>query len=126
MRSIKPLRTKTFWIRVMPAVLATVMTTHAYSYQIDESNSFIEGLGAYQQGTYPSAITRLENWLQEYPGSSIRDLCLYWLAQACYQAGKQQQAARYMSQFFREYPEHPLVAIADKELKNLAKRYENR
>ena len=107
----------------MLTVVASLMTPPAFSYEIDESNTFIEGLAAYQQGIFSSAINILENWIKEYPDSLILDLGLYWLAQSYYQVGNQREAARYISLFFSVYPESPLIATIDHDFKNLAKRY---
>jgi hypothetical protein len=106
-------------------MLASLLISPAYAYEMEEANAFFEGFLAYQHRIYSSSISKLEVWLKEYPDSSIRDLALYWLAQSYYQAGNQREAARNISLFLREYPENPLIAIVDRDLKDLAHAYEN-
>ena len=106
-------------------ILSGLSGSLAYADEMDETNSFFNGFVAYQHSNYSSSIQQLEKWLKEYPDSSIRDLGLYWLAQSYYRVGNQRDAARYMALFFREYPQNPLIAIVDEDLKDLVMAYEN-
>jgi len=78
------------------------------------------GFNAYQQKDYPLAVNRFAEVLRSYPDTPMRDLALFWLARSCFKNGNQQDAARYMSQFNREYPDNPLKSTAEDELLALA------
>jgi len=89
-----------------------------------DSQTFLAGFNAYQQKDYPTAVNRLSEVLQKHPETPLRDMTLFWLARAHYKAGNNQDAARYMAQFTREYPDNPLKNTVEDELLTLASRYE--
>src|SRR5208337_649216 len=62
--------------------------------------------------------------LQKYPDSPLRDMAIFWLARSFYKNGDQRNAARYMSQFTKEYPDNPLRATVEDELLALVARYD--
>jgi len=61
--------------------------------------------------------------LKKYPDTPLRDMAIFWLARANYKAGHRQEAARYMAQFFKEYPDSPLKSTVEDELVTLAAKY---
>lgn len=89
-----------------------------------DSQTFLAGFNAYQQKDYPTAVARLGEVLQQHPETPLRDMTLFWLARAHYKAGNNQDAARYMAQFAREYPDNPLKNTVEEELLSLAAQYE--
>jgi len=89
-----------------------------------DSQTFLAGFNAYQQKDYPTAVNRLSEVLQKHPETPLRDMTLFWLARAHYKAGNNQDAARYMAQFTREYPDNPLKNTVEQELLTLASQYE--
>jgi len=89
-----------------------------------DSQTFLAGFNAYQQKDYPTAVNRLSEVLQKHPETPLRDMTLFWLARAHYKAGNNQDAARYMAQFTREYPDNPLKNTVEDELLTLASQYE--
>ncbi len=62
--------------------------------------------------------------LQKYPDTPLRDMALFWLSRSYYKAGNQQEAARYLSQFSKEFPDNPLRNTVEDELISLTARYE--
>ncbi|WP_223923425.1 tetratricopeptide repeat protein [Geobacter sp. AOG2] len=84
----------------------------------------MSGFNAYQQKNYASAIKRMNEVLQKYPDSPLRDMAIFWLARSYFKNGDQQDAARYMSQFAKEYPDNPLRATVEDELLALTARYD--
>jgi uncharacterized membrane protein len=89
-----------------------------------DSQTFLAGFNAYQQKDYPTAVNRLSEVLQKHPETPLRDMVLFWLARAHYKSGNNQDAARYMAQFTREYPDNPLKNTVEDELLTLASKYE--
>ncbi len=89
-----------------------------------DSQTFLAGFNAYQQKDYPTAVKRLSEVLQKHPETPLRDMTLFWLARAHYKAGNNQDAARYMAQFTREYPDNPLKNTVEDELLTLASQFE--
>ena len=79
---------------------------------------------AYQQKDFSAATTRLGDVLKKYPDTPLRDMTLFWLARAHYKAGNRPDAARYMAQFSREYPDNPLKNTVEEDLLTLAAQYE--
>src|SRR6185369_694544 len=47
-----------------------------------------------------------------------------WLSRSYFKAGNQKEAARYMAQFFKEYPDSPLKGTVEDELTELALKYQ--
>lgn len=85
---------------------------------------FLAGFNAYQQQDYPAAVASLGNVLQQHPETPLRDMTLFWLARSHYRTGNKQEAARYMAQFTREYPDNPLKNTVEEELLTLANQYQ--
>ena len=81
---------------------------------------FVAGFNACQEKEYGVAVENLRRFLREQPASPLRDMTLYWLARASFHAGDRVGAARIMSRFLREYPEHPLTGSVEPELLALA------
>ena len=71
---------------------------------------------AYKMKEYKELVTRLNRTLQENPSSGVRDLTLYWLARLQYKSGNFKEAVRFMLQFRREYPSHPLKDDVEERL----------
>ncbi|WP_240732112.1 tetratricopeptide repeat protein [Geobacter sp. FeAm09] len=84
----------------------------------------MSGFNAYQQKNYPAAIKRMNEVLQKYPDSPLRDMAIFWLSRSYYKNGNLQDAARYMSRFAKEYPDNPLRATVEDELLALTARYD--
>jgi uncharacterized membrane protein len=106
-------------------LLATLLSVvPVVAQDTEDSQLFLSGFNAYQQKDYPAAITRLGDVLQNYPDTSLRDMTLFWLARSHYKAGHRQDAARYMAQFTREYPDNPLKNTVEEDLLALAAQYE--
>jgi chemotaxis protein histidine kinase CheA len=51
-------------------------------------------------------------------------MTLFWLSRSYFKAGNQQDAARYLSQFSKEYPDNPLKSTVEDELLALTARFE--
>ncbi|MGB9080081.1 MAG: tetratricopeptide repeat protein, partial [Desulfuromonadaceae bacterium] len=73
---------------------------------------------------YASSIKKMNEVLQKYPDTPLRDMALFWLARSYFKAGNQQEAARYLSQFSKEYPDNSLKNTVEDELLSLTARYE--
>jgi outer membrane protein assembly factor BamD (BamD/ComL family)/uncharacterized protein YaaQ len=105
-------------------LIASFFTSPAYSLDTKDSQLFITGFNAYLKRDYPEAIANLSEVLEKYPDTSLRDMAILWLSRSHYKAGNQQDAARYMAQFFKEYPESPLKGTVEDELTELAAKYQ--
>jgi len=62
--------------------------------------------------------------LQKFPDTPLRDMVLFWLSRSYYKNGNLRDAARVMSQFSKEYPDNPLKGTVDEELLALTARYD--
>ncbi len=105
-------------------IISSFFTPPAYSQESEDSQIFISGFNAYQQKDYATTIGRMNEVLQKYPDTPLRDMVLFWLSRAYFKNGNQQDAAKFMSQFSREYPDNPLKATVDEELLALTARFE--
>ncbi len=108
----------------MLVIISSVLTHPAYSQESEDSQIFISGFNAYQQKKYPTTISKMNEVLQKFPDTPLRDMVLFWLSRAYYKNGNQQDAARFMSQFLKEYPDNPLKGTVDEELLALTARYD--
>ena len=113
-------------LRVLAVLLlvAVLLPAPAFSLDSEDSQIFISGFNAYQKKDYNTTIDNMSVLLKKYPDTSLRDMAIFWLARAYYKAGNQQDAAKYMAQFNREYPDSPLKATVEGELIALADRYQ--
>jgi uncharacterized membrane protein len=109
---------------VVLVIISSLLNTPAYSQESEDSQIFISGFNAFQQQDYSTTITKMNEVLQKYPDSPLRDMVLFWLSRAYFKNGNQQEAARYLSQFSKEYPDNPLKGTVDAELLALTARYE--
>ena len=122
--SLKLCRNALIRLFVVLAIISSVLNTPAFSQESEDSQIFISGFNAFQQKDYATTITKMNEVLQKYPDSPLRDMVLFWLSRAYYKNGNQQDAARYLSQFSKEYPDNPLKGTVDEELLALTARYE--
>jgi outer membrane protein assembly factor BamD (BamD/ComL family)/uncharacterized membrane protein len=105
-------------------LIASFISSPAYSLDTKDSQLFITGFNAYLKRDYPEAIASLSGVLEQYPDTSLRDMAILWLSRSYYKAGNQKDAARYMAQFFKEYPDSPLKGTVEEELAELARKYQ--
>jgi hypothetical protein len=122
--SLKLCRIALIRLFVVLVIISTFFNTPAYSQESEDSQIFISGFNAFQQKDYTAAITKMNEVMQKYPDSPLRDMALFWLSRAYYKNGNQKDAARYMSQFSKEYPDSPLKGTVDEELLAITARYE--
>jgi Domain of unknown function DUF11/Tetratricopeptide repeat len=122
--SLKLCRNTLIRLLAVLVIISSLLVPPAYSQESEDSQIFITGFNAYQQKDYPTAITKLDEVLKKHPDSPLRDMVLFWLARAHFKNGNQLEAARYMSQFSKEYPDNPLRGTVDEELLALTARYE--
>jgi len=111
---------------VVLAIISSIPNFPAYSLETEDSHGliFISGFNASLQKNYPVAILKMNEVLQKAPDTPLRDMVLFWLSNAYYKNGNQQDAARVMSQFLKEYPDNPIKATVDEELLALTARYD--
>jgi len=109
---------------VVLVIISALIVPPAFCQETEDSQVFIAGFNAYQQKDYASAIEKMNEVLQKYPDTPLRDMALFWLARSYFKAGNQQEAARYLSQFSKEYPDNPLKSTVEEELLALTARYE--
>ena len=106
-------------------LLATLLcAATVVAQETEDSQLFLSGFNAYQQKDFSAATTRLGDVLKKYPETPLRDMTLFWLARAHFKAGNRSDAARYMAQFSREYPDNPLKNTVEEDLLALASQYE--
>ncbi|MEI7816997.1 MAG: hypothetical protein WCI45_07375 [Desulfuromonadales bacterium] len=90
----------------------------------DDLKLFSTGFYAFQQKDYITAISYMDGLMQRCPDTVLRDMALFWLSQAYFSAGFQNEAARTLAQFFREYPALAYIKKdVDENLVELAIRY---
>jgi uncharacterized membrane protein len=113
-------------VRLLALLLLVALLVPAPAFSLDsvDSQIFISGFNAYQRKDYKSAIDNMSALLKKYPDTPLKDMAIFWLARANYKAGHQQEAAKYMAQFFREYPESPLKGTVEEGLVALAESYQ--
>jgi Domain of unknown function DUF11/Outer membrane lipoprotein len=101
-------------------LLISLLATPAFPLDSQDSQIFIAGFNAYQNKDYQGAIGKMSLVLEKYPDTPLRDMALFWLARAHFKAGHRAEAAQYMAQFLREYPDSPLKGTVEPELAQLA------
>lgn len=111
-------------ILVALVIISSLIVPPAFCQETEDSQLFIAGFNAYQQKDYASSIEKMNEVLQKHPDTPLRDMALFWLARSYYKAGNHQEAARYLSQFSKEYPDNSLKNTVEDELLALAARYE--
>jgi hypothetical protein len=109
---------------VVLVIISSLVVPPAFCQETEDSQVFIVGFNAYQQKDYATSIEKMNEVLQKYPDTPLRDMALFWLSRSYYKAGNQQEAARYLSQFSKEYPDNPLKNTVEDELLSLTARYE--
>jgi uncharacterized membrane protein len=105
-------------------VIGCLFIPPVFCQENEDSQVFIGGFNAYQQKDYASAIDKMNDVLQKHPDTPLRDMALFWLSRSYFKVGNQQDAARYFSQFSKEYPDNPLKGTVEEELLSLAARYD--
>lgn len=124
MQTMKLCRDVLIRLLVVVVIISSCYTLPAFSEESEDSQIFITGFNAFQQKNYSVTIDKMNEVLQKYPDTPLRDMVLFWLSRAYFKSGNQQEAARFMSQFSREYPDNPLKGTIDEELLVLTARYE--
>ena len=109
---------------VVLVIISSLIVPPAFCQETEDSQLFIAGFNAYQQKDYASSIEKMNEVLQKYPDTPLRDMALFWLSRSYFKAGNLQEAARYLSQFSKEYPDNPLKSTVEDELLSLMERYE--
>ncbi|MDD2366416.1 MAG: tetratricopeptide repeat protein [Desulfuromonadaceae bacterium] len=105
-------------------IISSLIIPPAFAQETEDSQVFIAGFNAYQQKDYASSIEKMNEVLEKYPDTPLRDMAMFWLSRSYYKAGNQQEAARYLSQFSKEYPDNPLKSTVEDELLDLTARFE--
>lgn len=113
-----------FLCTCVPVILLTSSALVAGAVDSQDSQIFITGFNAYQKADYPAAIDKMNQVLTKHAETPLRDMALFWLARAHYKVGNQREAARYLSQFNKEYPDSPLKGTVEEELAALVPRFE--
>jgi len=109
---------------VVLVIISSLIAPPAFCQETEDSQVFIAGFNAYQQKDYATSIEKMNEVLQKHPDTPLRDMALFWLARSYYKAGNHQEAARYLSQFSKEYPDNSLKSTVEDELLSLTARYE--
>jgi len=117
-------RTILLRLLIILAIISSLTVPPAFCQETEDSQVFIAGFNAYQQKDYATSIEKMNEVLQKYPDTPLRDMALFWLARSYFKAGNQQEAARHLSQFSKEYPDNPLKNTVEDELLTLTARYE--
>lgn len=124
MISLKLCRNTILRSLVALVIISSLAAPPAFSQESEDSQVFIAGFNAYQQKDYASAIEKMNEVLQKYPDTPLRDMALFWLSRSYYKAGNLQEAARNLSRFSKEYPDNPLKGTVEEELLSLTARYD--
>ena len=104
-------------------IILSLLATPAFPVEYQDSQIFISGFNAYQSKDYQGAIDKMSLVLQKYPDTPLRDMAIFWLARANFKAGHRTEAAKYMAQFYKEYPDSPLKSTVEPELSKLGIAY---
>jgi hypothetical protein len=104
-------------------IILSLLATPAFPVEYQDSQIFISGFNAYQSKDYQGSIDKMTLVLQKYPDTPLRDMAIFWLARANFKAGNRKEAAKYMAQFYKEYPDSPLKSTVEPELSKLAVAY---
>lgn len=121
---MKYFRTAAFRCLTGCLIITSLLSTPVYAVNSEDSQVFIAGFNAYQKKDYQTAIERMKTVLEKYPDTPLRDMAIFWLARANFKAGFERDAARYMSQFMKEYPDSPLKGTVEDELLGLVARFD--
>lgn len=105
-------------------ILLFILILPAFSYEIEESNDFMEGINAYQRKEYNTTIVIINKWLKDYPDSLNRDVAIFWLSRSYLMIGNKSEAANYKAQLIKEFPDSPLQKLNEDELPKPANRDE--
>ncbi len=124
MKLLKLCRTTFTRMLLILVIISSLHATQAFSQETEDSQVFIAGFNAYQQKDYGSSIEKLTEVLRKHPNTPLRDMTLFWLARSYYKIGNQQEAARNLSRFSRDYPDNPLKSTVEDELLTLTARFE--
>ena len=124
MISLKLCRNILIRFLVVLVIISSLLVPPGFCQETEDSQVFISGFNAYQQKDYATAIEKMNEVLQKYPDTPLRDMALFWLSRSYFKGGNQQEAARFMSQFSKEYPDNPLKGTVEEDLLNLVARYE--
>lgn len=124
MISLKLCRNILIRFLVVLVIISSFLVPPGFCQETEDSQIFISGFNAYQQKDYATAIEKMNEVLQKYPDTPLRDMALFWLSRSYFKGGNQQEAARFMSQFSKEYPDNPLKGTVEEDLLNLVVRYE--
>ena len=122
--SMKFCRNTLFRLFLVVAIISSLIVPPGFCQETEDSQIFMSGFNAYQQKNYTTATKKMNEVLQKYPDSPLRDMAIFWLARSYFKNGDQRDAARYMSQFAKEYPDNPLRATVEDELLALVARYD--
>ncbi|RNC72298.1 MAG: DUF11 domain-containing protein [Desulfuromonadales bacterium] len=121
---MKYFRTAVFRCLTGCLIIASLLSTPVYAVNSEDSQIFIAGFNAYQKKDYQTAIEKMKTVLEKYPDTPLRDMAIFWLSRANFKAGFERDAARYMSQFMKEYPDSPLKGTVEDDLLGLVARFE--
>lgn len=124
MISLRLCRNILFRLLVVLVIISSLVIPPAFCQETEDSQVFIAGFNAYQQKDYAFSIEKMNEVLQKYPDTPLRDMALFWLSRSYFKTGNQQEAARYLSQFSKEYPDNPLKSTVEDEHLSLMARYE--
>ena len=109
---------------VVMVLTSSLIVPPAFCKEAEDSLSFIAGFNAYQQKNYAVSIEKMNEVLKKHPDTPLRDMALFWLSRSYYKVGNLQEAARYLSQFSKEYPDNPLKNTVEEEMLVLTARFE--
>ena len=121
---MKYFRTAAFRCLTGCLIISLLLSSPVYAVNSEDSQIFIAGFNAYQKKDYQTAIEQMKAVLEKYPDTPLRDMAIFWLARANFKAGFDRDAARYMSQFIKEYPDSPLKGTVEDELLDLVARFD--
>lgn len=113
--------------RVMMTILAGVLflqigTSPCLALELDDSNLFVEAFNSYQKKDYLLTIEKVDQLLQIFPDTPLRDISLMLLARAGLKSGDNELAARTINQFSAEYADNSLKTTVEEELLALGTR----
>ena len=109
---------------VVMILIFSLTAPPAFCQETEDSQVFIAGFNAYQQKDYVASIEKMNEVLQKYPETPLKDMALFWLSRSYFKNGNLQDAARCLSQFSKEYPDNPLKSTVEDELLALTARFE--
>lgn len=111
-----------FMMTILAGFLLLQTALPCLALELDDSNLFVEAFNSYQKKDYLLTIEKVDQLIQIFPDSPLRDISLMLLARAGLKSGDNELAAKTINQFTAEYADNSLKTTVEEELLALGAR----